>query len=116
MDDHGHYWPLLDTAVSSNDVRYPALIYTHARLSVILERHGAPEAGSGRGILPRVLLSSFHRSFAVQNAFLRFRPHRMHELRTIATDDPVARCVCRSVCHAWRRLRSTNGCTDRGPV
>jgi len=37
-------------------------------------------------------------------------PHRMHEIRTIATHDPVAWCVCQYVCNAPVLCR--NGCTD----
>jgi len=37
--------------------------------------------------------------------------HRMHELRTIAVDDPE---VCLSVCHAASLCK--RGSTDRGPA
>jgi len=31
----------------------------------------------------------------------------MHDMRTIATDDPVAWCVCQSVCNALLRPAKT---------
>jgi len=50
-------------------------------------------------------------------------PHRMHEMRPIATNIPMARCVCvtqsltQSVCLSLTRLcPAKNGYTDRGPV
>jgi len=33
----------------------------------------------------------------------------VHEIRTSAIDDPVARCVCRSVCLSATRLRPAKG-------
>jgi len=36
---------------------------------------------------------------------ISIRPHRMHEMRTIATDVPVASCLCHSVCLSVMRLR-----------
>jgi len=42
-----------------------------------------------------------------------FRPDHMQLIRIVANYDPVAWCVCQSVCHA--PVPCKNGWTDRGP-
>jgi len=49
--------------------------------------------------------------FFLMHFGISYRPHRMHEMRTIATDDPVAWCVCLSV----TRLRPAKA-ADQAPV
>jgi len=49
-------------------------------------------------------------------AYLFFiRPHRIHEMRTIATDDPVAWCVSQSFCLS-RVCTLQNGWMDQDPA
>jgi len=56
-------------------------------------------------------------SVTLYRCIVAFRPRQMHGMRTIATDGPVAWCVCLFVCQVcYAPPPCNNGCTDRGPV
>jgi len=68
---------------------------------------------------PTIMLLQQSRKFTSHFISPVIRPHPMHEMRPIATDDPVAWRVCQSVSQSvclsvWYACK--NASTDRGPV
>jgi len=87
----------------NDDPKYQEVLREGERVGA----HNVLTAGHVKGKGERSILFMTSHSICIAHV----RPHRTHELPTIATDDQT---VCQTVCRAPAPCK--NGCTDRGPV